>query len=84
MYFLTSFLGIATGNSFSQNIPESVLDPDFEMQIWIWIQLVFADPNPDPDPDLDPIDSAQNFEFFTFLKFENPSICSGARPFQSW
>ena len=30
-----------------------------------------------------PLDRARNSDHFTFLTFDNPSICSGARPFQS-
>ena len=47
------------------------LDTDFKIWIWIRIQFILADP--DPDLDLDPMDRAQNSEWFTFLKFENPS-----------
>ena len=54
-----------------------------------------ADPDLDPDPGLladpDPIriqvilmDRAQNFECFTFLKFENPSSRSKVISPQSW
>ena len=45
--------------------------------LWIRI-LVLADQDPDP------MDRAQNFELFTFLKFENLSSGSKVISLQSW
>ena len=56
-----------------------MLDPDFKMriQIRIRIQPILADPDPIRIQVIS-MDRAQNFEWFTFLNFENPSNSSNA------